>query len=439
MVALSQALTGFLLLAEHVLAAKRVPATTFKDCQRKTDAPLEGCPEGTLYVSQDDATASFTTIQAAIRSLPNDTSSHVILVGAGIYTEQLNVTRSGPVTLLGQSDRPWKGELYADVTYDEDPQNDVQVFFNAANHESRYPDNLYTSVLAVGPTYNATQTGAGPTGYPVPEDTPFGCSDFRAYNIDFRNEFAPRAMGPAHAIAVGYANAGFYSCGFYSYQDTVSTVLQATLGEYSMQTCKRNVDVRAHAADKSSSQIYIGKLGNAVMHDSVVAGQVDFLYGFGTLFLDWSTLLWRSCGGGLTAWKGTNTTFENKYGVYIANTNVLATNSSIREEKRGACSLGRPWNSIHRSLFMNSYLDETTLPQGYTTWGGGNFDALTTMAVYDVYGPGNNETAQRQGGVTLVWNRKQARPYLRPINVFREPKSETPSVDWIDEVVPVSC
>lgn len=224
MSSLTRTLAGLLLLAPQAIAIDKPPATTYKDCQKITEEPLDGCPNGTLYVSRNDTSADFTSIQAAIRSLPNDTSSHVILIGAGIYTEQLNVTRSGPVTLLGQSDRPFNGELYADVTYDENRQNEVQVYFNAANGgDHGFPDNLFTSVLAVGPTYNATLTGAGPTGYPVPEDTPFGCSDFRAYNIDFRNEFEPRAAGPAHALAVGYANSGFYSCGFYSYQDTVST------------------------------------------------------------------------------------------------------------------------------------------------------------------------------------------------------------------------
>lgn len=211
--------------ASQVLAlSKTVPVTTYSECQKKTADPREGCPSGTIYVSQDDTNADFNTIQGAIRSLPNDTSSHIILIGAGIYFEQLNVTRPGPLTLLGQTDSPSNGALYADVTYNTAAANEVQIFHNAANSNT-YPDNLYTSVLAVGPTYNATLTGAGPTGYPVAPDTPFGCADFRAYNIDFRNEFAPRSSGPAHAIAIGYANAGFYSCGFYSYQDTVSFIL----------------------------------------------------------------------------------------------------------------------------------------------------------------------------------------------------------------------
>ena len=206
-----------------LLAAQTVttPAKTYSVCQRYTDPPLEGCPSGTLYVSNSDPRAKYKSIQSAIKDLPNDTSSRFILVGSGIYTEQLNVTRAGPLTLLGQSENPWSGVSYSNVSYGTAAANDVQVFHNAANDKSRYPDNVYTGVITIGPTLNATQTGAGPMGWPVPPNTPLGCSDFRAYNIDFRNELHPYSAGPAHAMGAGYANAGFYSCGFYSYQDTV--------------------------------------------------------------------------------------------------------------------------------------------------------------------------------------------------------------------------
>ncbi|KAM0414587.1 hypothetical protein ACHAPT_013569 [Fusarium lateritium] len=264
-----------------------------------------------------------------------------------------------------------------------------------------YPDNVHTSVLVVGPTYEATLTGSGPTGYPVPADTPFGCTDFRAYNIDFRNEYAPRSSGPSHALAIAYANAGFYSCGFYSYQDTV----------------------------------FAGKLGNVFMHDSIVAGQTDFLYGFGTLFIEKSALLLRGCGGGITAWKGTNTTFPNKYGVYISNSKIVAVNETVAKDSKHKCSLGRPWNSLHRSVFIKSYLDATMLPAGYTKWTGqpnGNFGRNTTMAVYRTFGPGNNIKAQKESNVTSVFGRAEVRGFLHPKDVFMDPEGRQPNVKWID-------
>lgn len=50
--------------------------------------------------------------------------------------------------------------------------------------------------------------------------------------------------------------------------------------------------------------MYVGKKGNAYFYDNIVGGQTDFLYGFGTAYLESSTLSLRNCGGGITAWKG---------------------------------------------------------------------------------------------------------------------------------------
>lgn len=203
------------------------PAKTFAECQKKTRSPLDGCPEGTIFVSATDSTADFVTISEAIASIPNNTVPYTILIGAGNYTEQLNVTRQGPLYLLGQSDRPSHDKIYADINVNRSAQNDVQIWWNQANVGGNlFSDNVYTQVLTVAPTLNASLTGSGTTGFAVPADTPFGCSDFRAYNIDFRNEFVPYSDGPALAIGVSRANAGFYSCGFYSWQDTVRFILR---------------------------------------------------------------------------------------------------------------------------------------------------------------------------------------------------------------------
>lgn len=110
------------------------PATTFAECQKKTADPLQGCPNGTIYVSLNDTNADFNSIQSAIASIPNDTVSYYILIAAGNYVEQLNVTRSAPLYLLGQSNLPSQGKTYAaDVSYNKTVQNDVQIWYNSAN------------------------------------------------------------------------------------------------------------------------------------------------------------------------------------------------------------------------------------------------------------------------------------------------------------------
>ena len=198
---------GVLALSISVTATR----SRYSDCQALTTYPLDGCPSNTILVSQTDSSASFTTIQLAIDSIPKDASSWNILIEPGNYTEQLNVTRVGPLTLLGQTGHP-----------SDQSKNVVTVYWAAANVNVSYPDNAYTSVLTVAPTLEASLTGSGPTGYAVPAGTPFGNIDFRAYNIDFRNIFSDISVGPSLAVSVSRANTSFYRCGFYSFQDTVS-------------------------------------------------------------------------------------------------------------------------------------------------------------------------------------------------------------------------
>lgn len=113
-------------------------------------------------------------------------------------------------------------------------------------------------------------------------------------------------------------------------------------------------------------QIYIGKLGSSYIRSSLIGGQTDFLYGFGTLWIQSSELQLRGCGGGITAWKGTNTSFVNHYGAYIHDSSVAKANSSLQIEKE--CALGRPWNAGHRSIFVDCDLDDSIRNSGYIEW-----------------------------------------------------------------------
>lgn len=179
-------------------------------CQAPTRNPLSGCPKNTRLVGPGQ---QYTSIQSAVLSIPNNTTPYTILVLPGNYTEQVNVTRQGPLTLLGQTSCP------NDAT-----QNVVNVIWHNATGTASTGtyDNAYTSVLTIAPTFNASTTGSGPTGNPVPPGTPLGCSDFRAYNLNFVNDYLPYAAGPSLALSMSYANASFYYTQFLSYQDTVS-------------------------------------------------------------------------------------------------------------------------------------------------------------------------------------------------------------------------
>ena len=385
---------GLLLNPEACLALSKKERLA---CQKPTKDALKGCPKHTLLV---DAASSgenakqnvFSSIQSAVLSLPHDNSTQYILILPGQYTEQVNVTRPGPLYLLGQTD---------DV--ESLARNTVELMWHNATGTATTGsyDNAYTSALTIAPTFNSSTTGAGPTGNPVPEDTPFGNFDFRAYNLNFTNDYLPYSAGPSLALSTSYANTGFYHCSFKSYQDT----------------------------------IYVGKLANSYMSKCEIAGQTDFLYGFGTLWIENSDLLMRSCGGGITAWKGTNTTFENKYGVYIHDSNVVAANSSIAPIMVQKCALGRPWNAQQRSIFANTYLDASIRPSGYIEWTASEprVNNRTFMAEYKTFGPGWNQTGRVEGKVTKVLTEKEWKPYSSAAKVFQFFKSGKAGNDaWVD-------
>lgn len=368
-------------------ACAAISAVNRKACQQPTKNPLDGCPKNTILVG---AGQTYTTVQSAILSLSNSTDAAHILILPGNYTEQINVTRSAPVYLFGQTKFP-----------NNQRKNEVNIIWRNATGASISPniDNAFTSTLTVAPTLNASYTGTGPTGNPVPADTPFGNDDFRAYNIDFINDYAPYSAGPALAVSVSYANTGFYYCGFYSYQDTV----------------------------------YVGKLGNAYFYKNEIAGQTDFFYGFGTAWIQSSLVTLRNCGGGITAWKGTNTTFINKYGVYIHDSKVQKANSSLAIT--GKCALGRPWNALHRSIFANTYLDDSVEPGGYIEWSASEprVNANTTMAEFKTHGPGFNATGRAESKVSIVMDKKQYEPYSTVDKVFQFPfTGEGGNTKWID-------
>jgi len=106
-----------------------------------------------------------------------------------------------------------------------------------------------------------------------------------------------------------------------------------------------------------------------------------------------STVSLRSCGGGITAWKGTNTSFPNAYGIYIVDSNVHAANSSLNIT--GKCALGRPWNAQMRSIFAYTYLDKSILSTGYIDWNPARYNNYTLQAEYRDYGPGYNVTGRQ--------------------------------------------
>ncbi|KAJ7274882.1 carbohydrate esterase family 8 protein [Mycena rebaudengoi] len=124
----------------------------------------------------------FSTIQAAVTSLPADNSAQAIFVYPGTYVEQVHLTRTGNLTILGYTD-------------------DV---FNYSANRVRISFNLSQS-----------QVGGGDLSATLRVNK----NNFSLYNVDVVNTFGRGSQ--ALAVAGYGTNLGFYAVGFYGFQDTL--------------------------------------------------------------------------------------------------------------------------------------------------------------------------------------------------------------------------
>ncbi|KAI0770383.1 pectin lyase-like protein [Fomes fomentarius] len=357
-------------------------------CQLKKNSlvhPLSGCLPETIFVSQDDPRAHFNSVQDAISSLP-ERGAATILIGAGDYHETVNVTRADPVTLLGQLDPA----TAFDPAGNASTRNLVHIWDNKFVQTGM--DDAQSAVLLVAPSFNASLIGAGPTGAPL--QPLFGNVDFKAYNIDFENRAANFSISQALVTDISYANASFYGCTFASFQDTW----------------------------------YTGRNASTYVVDSIIYGQTDYLFGFGTAWFENVTLANRACGGGIIAWKGTNLTDApgNRYGAYISNSRIIrspdANRTVVTEEK---CFLGRPWNDLATTVYLRTFMDDSIIPAGWKPFDSARPVIMNTTfyAEYDSLGPGGDTS----GRIALehILTKEQAQNYTIDKVFLEHPR-------WID-------
>jgi len=114
---------------------------------------------------------------------------------------------------------------------------------------------------------------------------------------------------------------------------------------------------------------------------------------------------------------------------------VAKANASLNH-MTGKCALGRPWNSLHRSIFARCYLDDSIIPAGYIDWKDSSGNSKTTnqtlMAEYQDYGPGYNVTGRASERFDHVLTDAQYAPYSSPALVFQTPDGTFGNTGWID-------
>jgi pectinesterase len=152
-------------------------------CGTALGASRTSPPAGAVIVRAGTTTAGeFSTVSLAVNSLPDDSSARTIFIFPGTYTEQVNITRTGPLTIFGSTTDT--------TTY---LQNTVIIQFGL-------------SLLTAGSD-------------DISGTLRIHKNDFKMYNVNVMNTFGQGSQ--AIAISQYGTRVGLYACGFFGFQDTV--------------------------------------------------------------------------------------------------------------------------------------------------------------------------------------------------------------------------
>ncbi|KAF7366958.1 Pectinesterase [Mycena sanguinolenta] len=158
---------SFLPLLQYALAASRTTP-----------------PSGAIVVRAGTTTAGeFSTLSAALASLPNDDSSQSIFIFPGTYTGQNDITREGPLT--------------------------VYLWLHDRHHDLHRHQAILTAGVSAATAGSDDASGT----------LHIHKNNFKMYNVNFKNTFGPGSQ--AIAIAQYGSQVGLYACGFFGYQDTL--------------------------------------------------------------------------------------------------------------------------------------------------------------------------------------------------------------------------
>ena len=174
---------------------------------------------------------------------------------------------------------------------------------------------------------------------------------FHAFNINFRNNFGTQKDMASLGFAVQSSKfAALYGCQIYGNQDTLSVS------------------------------------GNLFTFKTYIEGNIDFIYGSGSAYFLQSTIAPNRDSISITASKRTTNTTAAGF-VFDQCTVKPAPNAGPFT----AISLGRPWNSFSRVVFVNSYLDSMITPAGWNQWSKSNPQTDGVQyGEYHNYGPGSS-------------------------------------------------
>jgi pectinesterase len=310
----------------------------------------------------------YTTIRAAVAAAPQSSAkSFVIYVKAGLYKEQVRVTKAN-ITIQGQTADSIGRRVSAILEFD------------AANNK-------------IGPSGRPYGIHASPTLI-------IAAPDFKMHNMTVRNTFdflANLEKSPADSSKV---KSGTQAMAVY-----VSGTSDRTIFE--------NVRIEGY-----EDTLWLSA-GRVYLSNCYISGIADFIYGSATAVFFHSDIVSRFRPGTKPGWiTAPSTPKSQTYGF------VFLSSRFLREPKvsNDMAFLGRPWRTkvdpLVRSstVILNSYMDSHILAQGWDGWAQKNAQgklipvSATDARFYEYqsYGPGADH-----GGSRRELTAKQALMYTR--------------------------
>ncbi|KAH5375559.1 pectinesterase [Parastagonospora nodorum] len=303
-------------------------------------------PVGAVIVSVDGAhNAAFSSLTAALASLPKDSTNQTIFMYPGSYNEQVpSVNRPGAVRIIG---------------------------YTTGNPGQSYKTNQVTITYSRGLSVSPL-----PVGHSNAETATFATASSRIslYNINMINTDNLDGLQSSYVTLAAsiYGNdIAFYGCSFDGWQDTLLT--GATAGYQYYESC------------------YIG-------------GAIDFIWGYSKAYFKGCTIGAKRKSSCVTAHNRASST---AVGGYIFDQCLFTAAPGATDDLTNSVYLGRPYSQYALVVVKNSYLDKTIVPAGWKIWSA--TDPRTggvTFAEFNNSGPSNweNNAAARQnfGFATLL-------------------------------------
>ncbi|KAF5392252.1 hypothetical protein D9757_001532 [Collybiopsis confluens] len=276
------------------------------DCLQKRASRLTP-PAGAIVVSKTPASGQFSTIQAAVNSLPNDGSTQTIFINPGTYSEQVSITRSGMLTvciLLFFFRRPSSYTL--------------KILGATSNTASQASNEVII-------THSLSAAAAGTDD--LSGTLRVNKADFALYNVNVKNTFGQGSQ--ALALSASGTNQGYYAAGFYGYQDTV-----------------------------------LSESGNQYFGFCYIEGAVDFIFGqHARTFFQKNTI--ASVGPGTITADGPASKTD---GLFVINESTIQQSTAATSSLTAEVFLGRPWTEFATVAFTSCSLSAIINPAGWEIW-----------------------------------------------------------------------